>query len=83
MPKELIPGKKKTPVYKKSSGFKMKSPLKQYPGWKRGVGPPGAATPSSSGGASSLPRHPTTFSQKFSMPSSKKSGTSRMISWRP
>ena len=25
MPKELIPGEKKTAVYKKSSGFKMKS----------------------------------------------------------
>ena len=28
MPKKLIPGTKRTPVYKKSSGFKMKSPLK-------------------------------------------------------
>ena len=29
MPDKLIPGRKKTPVYKKSSGFKMKSPLKK------------------------------------------------------
>jgi len=29
MPKKLIPGTKRTPVYKKSSGFKMKSPLKE------------------------------------------------------
>jgi len=27
MPGKLIPGEKKTPIYKKSSGFKMKSPL--------------------------------------------------------
>ena len=31
MPGKLIPGEKKTPIYKKSSGFKMKSPLKE--GW--------------------------------------------------
>jgi len=31
MPGKLIPGEKKTPVYKKSSGFKMKSsPTKIY-----------------------------------------------------
>ena len=31
MPGKLIPGEKKTPVYKKSSGFKMKSsPAKIY-----------------------------------------------------
>tara|TARA_R110002074_G_scaffold343433_1_gene513867 strand:+ start:41 stop:259 length:219 start_codon:yes stop_codon:yes gene_type:complete len=28
MPKKLIPGSKRTPVYKKSSGFKMKNPIK-------------------------------------------------------
>ena len=31
MPGKLIPGEKKTPIYKKSSGFKMKSsPTKIY-----------------------------------------------------
>ena len=31
MPGKLIPGEKKTPIYKKSSGFKMKSsPAKIY-----------------------------------------------------
>ena len=31
MPGKLIPGEKKTPIYKKSSGFKMKSsPAKMY-----------------------------------------------------
>ena len=29
MPGKLIPGKKKTAVYKKSSGFKMKGPHKK------------------------------------------------------
>ena len=27
MPGKLIPGEKKTPIYKKSSGFKMKSSI--------------------------------------------------------
>ena len=35
MPGKLIPGEKKTPIYKKSSGFKMKSPLKHpHRTWK-------------------------------------------------